>query len=81
MRVNHRLTLLASACILTACGSVKEAPQSPTLQALSSQVVTVTPDEIDVVPDSQAAKAYGQLLDADGVTTAQRAEALRRLAD
>lgn len=81
MRVNHRLTLLASACALAACGSIKEAPQAPTLQSLSSQVITVTPDDIDVVPDSQAAKVYGQLLDTDGVTPAQRAEALRRLAD
>ncbi|MGE5453057.1 MAG: tetratricopeptide repeat protein [Acidobacteriota bacterium] len=77
MRPSHSLTLLAAACLLSACMSGK---QPATLQSLATQEFNVKPDEVEVVSEAQAIKAYSQLLDS-APHSAQGAEALRRLAD
>ncbi len=80
MRPSHSLTLLASVCLLSACGNLGGGKQPTTLQALATQEVTVKPDEVEVVSEAQAIKAYSQLLDS-APNSVQGAEALRRLAD
>ncbi|HET8870591.1 MAG TPA: tetratricopeptide repeat protein, partial [Aquabacterium sp.] len=80
MRTSHKLTCLAAAAVLAACSSTGDNRQGQTLQALSTQVVTVKPDEVNGVNETQAMKAYQQLLQVSP-NSPLGAEALRRLAD
>jgi len=80
MRPSHSLTLLASVCLLTACGSMDKDRQPATLQSLAKAELSVTPDEVEGVSETQAIKAYGQFL-AAAPNAALSAEAMRRLAD
>ena len=57
MRPSHSLTLLASVCLLTACGSMDKDRQPATLQSLAKAELSVTPDEVEGVSETQAIKA------------------------
>ncbi|HEX5357926.1 MAG TPA: tetratricopeptide repeat protein [Aquabacterium sp.] len=75
-----RLSLLASACLLSACGILRSSKEPPTLRSLASQQITVKPDAVEGINEAQAIQAYRQFLDS-APNSPQSAEALRRLAD
>ncbi len=80
MRPSHSLTLLASACLLSACGILREPKQPPTLKTLAYEQLAVDPGEVEGASEEQAIKAYRAFLQG-APQSAQSAEALRRLAD
>lgn len=80
LKATHSLTLLASACLLSACGVLRSSKEPPTLATLASQRVTVKPEQVEAVEEAQAIQAYRQFLDS-APQSPQSAEALRRLAD
>lgn len=80
MRNSLRLTAVAAVCLLSACSSVNDNTQGPTLKTLAAQSVDVKPDEAPRVSEGQAMQAYQQLLH-EGGNSPLGAEALRRLYD
>ncbi len=79
MRPSHKLTLLASACLLSACGILGPKPPA-TIQSLAYEQLVVEPDPVDGASEAQAIKAYRLFLEG-APQSPQSAEALRRLAD
>lgn len=81
-----RLTLLATAALLTACSSGPKRPpgdNQPTLASLRDRTVNVVADPADaprVVAEEQTIKAYSEFL-AAAPKASQRPEAMRRLGD
>lgn len=80
IKATHRLTLLASACLLSACGVLRSSKEPPTLQSLASQQITLKPEAVEGVEEAQAIQAYRAFLNS-APHSPQSAEALRRLAD
>ena len=81
MRPSHSLTLLAAACLLSACASKRGTPDNePTLKTLAGRQVTVEKDQVVKASEAQAIEAYRQFL-AVAPKAPQRAEALRRIGD
>lgn len=80
LKTTHRLTLLASACLLSACGMLRSNKEPPTLATLATQRVAVKPEPVEGIEEAQAIEAYKQFLDS-APQSPQSAEALRRLAD
>jgi cellulose synthase operon protein C len=79
MRHSHKLTLLASAGLLSACG-VLGPRQPPTLKSLAYEQLAVEPSQVEGASEAQAIKAYRRFLEGSPQSP-QSAEALRRLAD
>jgi len=81
MRPSPKLTVLALACLLTACASKRGTPDNePTIQSLAHREITVEKDQAIHTNEAQAIEAYRQFL-AGAPAAAQRAEALRRIGD
>jgi tetratricopeptide (TPR) repeat protein len=82
MRPSHSLTLLAMACLLSACASHRGGTpdDAPTIQSILNRPVTIDKDQPLPVTEAQAIEAYQQFL-AVAPQAAQGAEAMRRIAD
>ena len=81
--MTSRLTLLALAVLtLAACSGPKKfkGDDQPTLAALGTREITVTPDNLPRLAEEQTIAAYRQFLQA-APGAPQRAEAMRRLGD
>ena len=81
MRPSLKLTLLAAACLLSACASKRGSPDNePTIQSLANREIKVEKDQAIHTDEAQAIAAYRQFLEG-APDAAQRAEAMRRIGD
>ncbi|MEY4764717.1 MAG: hypothetical protein RI907_1390 [Pseudomonadota bacterium] len=80
MRAELKLTLLAAACLLSACGSWERDRTPGTLATLRYEQLAVEPDQLGGTSEVQAIRAYQRFLDV-APQSPQSAEARRRLAD